>query len=207
MSTTGDKALDHAWGYFVLHANQRITVFNYFVIFAGVLCTGIAASIQSTPRLAAVGVALGGLLIILSFVFWRLDQRTAFLIKHAEDLIATLEPELAPLLASEVQKTTDAKKSQGLWTYGRAFRTIFWVMGLIGLAGAALSGLRAGGLLTWGSEIAVPAVPIAARSAAQQGALSPQGASRTLRTDHMPTRPCDTKKSNPAGLEAGRSGR
>ena len=84
---TDDKALEHAWRYFSLHASQRMTVFNYFVVFAGVLCTGMAAALQSTAQIAIVGVALGGLLALLSFVFHKLDQRTSFLIKHAEQAI------------------------------------------------------------------------------------------------------------------------
>lgn len=63
-------------GYFSLHATQRITVFNYFVVFAGILSTGLAATIRAPNRLAFVGIALRLLLSFLSFLFWKLDQRT-----------------------------------------------------------------------------------------------------------------------------------
>ena len=47
-----DGALAHAWAYFQLHAAQRITIFNYFVVLSGILATGLAAAIQAPPRLA-----------------------------------------------------------------------------------------------------------------------------------------------------------
>lgn len=121
-------------------------------------CTGLAATIQAPIRLAFVGIALGLLLTALAFLFWKLDQRTSFLVKHAEDAIKKLEPPLATLLTDEVAKTDHARTNAGLWTYGKIFRTIFWVMGLIGLVGAALSALRATHQLDW-SEPANAIVP------------------------------------------------
>lgn len=146
---TDNKALDHAWAYFSLHAAQRITVFNYFVVFAGILSTGLAATIQASDRLAFVGIALGLLLSFLSFLFWKLDQRTSFLVKHAEDKIKVLEPTTAALVTDEAAKTDAAKKINGLWTYGSIFRTIFCVMGIVGLAGAVLSAARATDRIDW----------------------------------------------------------
>jgi hypothetical protein len=151
-----DKALDFAWDYFSLHASQRMTVFNYFVAFAGLILTGMATAIQASPRLAMVGVALGLLLVALSFIFWKLDQRTAFLIDHAKAAIVELEPPAAPLIASEEYKTPIAERETGLWTYGKAFRVIFATMALVGLIGAALGALRATGALTWGDGAGPP---------------------------------------------------
>lgn len=144
-----DGALAHAWAYFELHAAQRITIFNYFVVFSGILATGLAAAIQAPPRLASVGVALGLLLAALSYLFWQLDRRTAFLVKHAEDAIKLQEPVGARLMNDEVDKTLDAKKNDGLWTYGKVFRVIFSVMATVGIAGAIVSGLRWAGCLSW----------------------------------------------------------
>lgn len=157
------EALEHAWRYFQLHANQRITVFNYFIVLSGILATGLASAIQASPRLAAVGVVLGLLLSLLSFVFWKLDQRTSFLIKHAEQLIKAVEPAVATLFQEEVAKTEDARKTKGLWTYGRAFRVIFLVMGLVGIAGAAVSGLRWSGELSWAESNQAKVAPATTR--------------------------------------------
>jgi hypothetical protein len=53
-----------------------------------------------------LGVVLVFLLIFLSFVFWKIDQRTAFLIQQAEQEIAKIEPQNAKLLPSEGQRTS-----------------------------------------------------------------------------------------------------
>jgi hypothetical protein len=144
-----DAALEHAWAYFQLHAAQRITTFNYFIIFSGILAAGLAAAIQAPPRLASVGVALGLLLTLLSYLFWQLDRRTSFLVKHAEDVIKLQEPVGARLMSDEVDKTLHAKKTKGLWTYGKVFRVIFCVMSVVGIVGAMVSGLRWSGRLSW----------------------------------------------------------
>src|SRR5580704_14087429 len=123
--TNNEKALSHAWSYFALHANQRMTVFNYFVIFAGVLSTGMAAAVQASPKLALIAVPLGLLLVTLSFVFWKIDQRTAFLVKHAEAILAQLEPDNARVVADEHVKTLANKRATRMWTYTEAFRAIF----------------------------------------------------------------------------------
>jgi len=139
--TDNERALEHAWKYFQLHANQRVTTFNYFVVFSGLLVTGLGASIQDLPRYALVSVTLGLLLIILSYLFFRLDQRVSFLIKNSEDFIRKLEPPSASLFGDEVELTAVAKKN-GYWTYGQVFRTMFFVMGCIGFSGAAYSGVN-----------------------------------------------------------------
>jgi hypothetical protein len=148
--------LEHTWRYFELHAGQRMAVFNFFLVVSGAAAAGLAATLQGSPRLALVGVALGLLLVLVAFVFWKLDQRVAFLIKHAEAALAEVERSLpeqsARLFLSEPQSTSTARRAAGWWvrqwTYGRAFRFVFWIMGLIGIAGAALSACKAAGLVS-----------------------------------------------------------
>jgi hypothetical protein len=89
-------------------------------------------------------------------VFWKLDQRVAFLIKHAEAALAEIERTLpeqsARLFLSEPDHTSKARVAAGWWTrhwtYGRAFRLFFWIMGLSGVGGAALSALKAIGVIS-----------------------------------------------------------
>lgn len=182
MGSHDEKALAHAWAYFELHAAQRITVFNYFVVFSGILATGLAATLQAAPRLASVGVALGLLLTLLSYLFWQLDRRTAFLVKHAEEAIATLEPDGARLVGEEAARSTAAANSEGLWTYKQVFRVIFLVMALVGLAGAAVCALRWGGQLNWIDDAPIPEGSAApADRAADPGARLEMG-SPPLRT-------------------------
>lgn len=88
------ELLEHAWRYFELHANQRISIFNYFVVISGAVSAGIAATWQGSQHFSIVGIVLGLLLSVVSFVFWKLDQRVSFLIKHAESALAEVEQSL-----------------------------------------------------------------------------------------------------------------
>ena len=153
----GASMREHAWHYFELHANQRIAVFNFFLLTSGAIAAGLATTLQGTPRFASLGIALGALLILVSFIFWKLDQRASFLIKHAENALAETEQEFsareACLFLFEPKATKSASDQATWWsrhwTYGKAFRFVFGVMGLFGVAGAGLSLARFAGWLVW----------------------------------------------------------
>src|SRR5690349_3082540 len=82
---------DYAWSYFQLHANQRMTSFNFFVVIAALLTTGLARSLENDFKYHFVGVCLGFSLMITAFIFWKLDQRVRHLIKHAEAALKDIE--------------------------------------------------------------------------------------------------------------------
>ena len=143
---TTKELLDHAWQYFALHAGQRMSTFNFFLVLASLTAAGLAACLQRGGRIQLLGVALGALLALVSFIFWKLDQRVSFLLKHAEQVIAQLElsvPIAAARLVHNERERTALAVSSGfvllrMWTYGTAFRCIFAVMGVVGFAGAGL---------------------------------------------------------------------
>jgi hypothetical protein len=98
---------------------------------------------------ALLGAGLGLLLMLVSFVFWKLDQRTSFLIKHAETAIIELEDALpvriARVMTREPVRTAAAEKGPvltRLWTYSTVFRFVFVVMGLVGFVGTSLCAWR-----------------------------------------------------------------
>ena len=132
-----DKAMDHAWRYFALHAQQRMSVFNFFVVLSGILATGIAASLQG-GRPTPVTAILGALLALFSFVFQRLDRRGAEFVKLAEDALVAGEAQCMPNYA-RVFATEYADTPAGAWTFGRSFRLIFAVMAVAGLAACLFS--------------------------------------------------------------------
>ena len=82
---------DYAWSYFQLHANQRMTSFNFFVVIAALLTTGLARTFAKGFEYHFVGVCLGIGLMAIAFLFWKLDQRVRHLIKHAESILKQLE--------------------------------------------------------------------------------------------------------------------
>lgn len=138
-----DKALDHAWRYFALHAQQRISVFNFFVVLSGILATGIGAGLQAGKSMALVAAILGAVLALFSYVFYRLDGRGSELVKLAEDALIASEDRCMPLYARIVaeedkRRISDASEPK-TWTFGRSFRLMFWVMGISGLVATVCS--------------------------------------------------------------------
>jgi hypothetical protein len=138
-----DKALDHAWRYFALHAQQRISVFNFFIVLSGILATGIGAGVQAGKPMAPVVTILGALLALFSFVFYRLDRRGSELVKLAEAALIFGEsncmPEFARIVAEEAKQRGPAASQRKTWTFGRSFRLIFWVMGIAGAVASLYS--------------------------------------------------------------------
>jgi hypothetical protein len=143
------EILDHAWKYFTVHASQRLLLFNVFVVSSGAVVAGLAACLQKSGFFPALGSGLGCLLVLNAFVFWKLDQRTSFLVKHAEEALTeierTFQKPTAQLFYREPLRTAAGEKDNGLirmWTYGRVFRFVFGLMACIGTVGASLSLLR-----------------------------------------------------------------
>lgn len=81
----------HTWSYFQLHAQQRLTVFNFYVVLSAALTTGLVTSLPRAADQTALPVALGSLLIFFSFVFYRLDLRNRSLIKNSEGGLTHIE--------------------------------------------------------------------------------------------------------------------
>ena len=142
-------ALEHAWRYFQMHAQQRISVFNYFVASSSLLVTGLGIALHAPRDTWPLGLAAGILLMLLSFVFWNLDARVSSLIKVSEEIIARAEerlitvPELRTVSVERNMTHTTKSARYNAWTYGQAFRRIFLIMALIGLVGSIWSLIRA----------------------------------------------------------------
>ena len=79
----------YAWCYFELHASQRMSVFKFFIGLATFLTASLLAA--TVQKHHVPGALLGALLTLVSFVFWRLDERTSFLIKRSERALEELE--------------------------------------------------------------------------------------------------------------------
>jgi hypothetical protein len=145
------EKLDHAWRYFALHAGQRMSMFNYFLVLFGLAAAGLGGSLRAEGALRLAGGALGLTLTAISYTFYKLDQRTSFLCKHTERILRDLESSIpetrARVFVNEADDTVYAQAISGLWTYGKAFRLVFLVAGIVGLGGAGLAGALFGGLL------------------------------------------------------------
>lgn len=145
MTAEDQAAFDHAWRHFALHADQRISVFNFYVASSGLLLSGLAYALTADARLWPMGVAAGLGVATLSLLFWKLDQRSAELIKAAEAAMEEIEVSTLPasrrVLSNIAALPTNASWlfPLGSWSFGRSFRALFLSVGLLGLSGSVLS--------------------------------------------------------------------
>ena len=80
-----------AWNYFALHAQQRLTTVNYYLVVATTLTATAVASFSEDFGFPGLRFPAGLLLSLLSFAFWRLDFRNRELINAAEATLRSLE--------------------------------------------------------------------------------------------------------------------
>ena len=147
MNSENKDGLEYAFRYFDLHAKQRMTVFNFFLAISGVLVGLIAASLSGDDKYPLAGLALSIFLLTLSYIFWQLDIRTSFLIKHAERALEISERELFSkrfrLVSEEDNEFQIFQKSKrGLAkgiSYSRALRAIFLLMASLSVIGMTMS--------------------------------------------------------------------
>lgn len=174
-----ENASTHAWKYFEIHAGQRLSMFNFFTVFAGLISAGLGATLQGADTVAYFGIFLGMLLVLISFVFWKIDERAAILVKHAEKTQEWIETQLLPEQARlfvDEEQTRDGSAGRliPVWTFGRSLRVTF--------AGAAVIGLIATGVSGWKLVNAYKPVSYASKvgatkSAHQSAAVTAQPAS------------------------------
>jgi hypothetical protein len=82
---------DHAWDYFALHADQRLKTFHFYIL----LETGLVAAMLVAARAGTFNIwtywVIGIFMVLLSFVFWKIDQRTKGMIKVSEEVLKEFE--------------------------------------------------------------------------------------------------------------------
>lgn len=131
-----ERSLEHAWRYFELHAQQRMTVFNFFLAISGLVAAGVGVGLQQGGKFLALASLLGCFLILVSFIFWKLDQRVTVLIKQAESALIYLESVGLESQACIFTKELSSVKGAGfgsVWTYGKCFRWSFVFVAAAGL--------------------------------------------------------------------------
>jgi len=146
-------ARTYAWSYFALHADQRMKLFNFFLIFAG-LILGAFPAVKAIASDAKVVAFLPLLLVLTAFIFWRLEERTRRLVKNGEDALRFLDqqwpveplPDETPHYLRLVERDDYLMEIQkGQWwskrlvpiSYADCFRIAYLMIGGLGLALAA----------------------------------------------------------------------
>ena len=151
MSNTDVSLLrKQAWDYFTTHASQRMSIFNFYIVLSSLTLTAYFSSLKEDAHLQSLRPGLAFLLCFLAFVFWKLDQRTSFLIKNAERALKHFEdaddaPAIAKVFTQE-SLDTDSRKLLGweralFWRhhlkYSHCFRFVylsFFVVGIVGVS-------------------------------------------------------------------------
>jgi hypothetical protein len=116
-------ALEHARAMFVYHAGQRHNHINFFLTALGLAIGGTAAAFgklsNDKPGVTCLLLSLGGAtVIVLSWCFWKLDERNAFLVECDERALRKAEAELAQLPnypEFETIKKSDAWPEKGMY--------------------------------------------------------------------------------------------
>ncbi|WP_218699244.1 hypothetical protein [Acinetobacter harbinensis] len=137
--------LDHSWKYFEIHSDQRIKLFNFYLVIMAASGSALAYIIQHKNH-SALGVFLGLFLVFVSFIFWKLDQRTSFLVKQAENILKNLEKEYSTkyfLFSNEdvnfSSQNTNANIFTKKYSYRILFNATFLFTGLLGVIFTILS--------------------------------------------------------------------
>jgi len=153
MNNYHENLRHYIWSYFELHAKQRLITFNYYILISTLLSSGYLIALRDIPLLSLL---LSTLLIILSFIFWKLDLRNKQLIKNSENALKCIEgqdsiqekgepPNILNIFNYEQRQTEELKKTNvrfpwnKVYTYSTCLNTVFALFAIIGLFGLVYS--------------------------------------------------------------------
>jgi ABC-type multidrug transport system fused ATPase/permease subunit len=144
----------YAWDFFQLHSSQRIASFNFYITLATALLASICAVLQPAINLISIALILSILLIIFSFILWKLDQRNRMLIKCAEEALKEIESNIEesgehlPFISLFKHDEQLTKRLRGnttiffwhnYYSYSDCFNVVFLLFGLLGILGMVFS--------------------------------------------------------------------
>ncbi len=80
---------DYAWQWFALHAKQRVTMFNYFLVASGILANAYGLLLRE--QLWTIAMVAAGIGLIVTLVSLGLDSRNRQLVKLGEEVLTEIE--------------------------------------------------------------------------------------------------------------------
>jgi len=83
---------DYAWRWFEFHANQRMTMFYYYLIIVGILANAVVTSYKENYSGIRIAVGVMGIFTSLASLFF--DIRNRGMTKEGEDILEKLETEV-----------------------------------------------------------------------------------------------------------------
>jgi hypothetical protein len=146
-----DPLRKQAWDYFALHAQQRLTTLNFYVVLSSALTAAIVASFQKDFKFPLLRGVAGFLLAVFSYAFWRLDVRNRWFIKRAEAALSAFElghrqddwssPHLPVEFLFSDERRHEKRRNDSKGTvrqllvpqsYSDVFNMLFWLFGVAG---------------------------------------------------------------------------
>ncbi len=131
-------AMSHSWDYFAFHAQQRQTVFNFYLILIAASVAAYGGTLSKDGTHDHFKAGLGLLVAIVSFLFWRLDKRNAKLIKLAETPLKIFEENLSERVGVDIRilaKSDEPKAGAFCYveSFSQIYRLVFCLAGAGGL--------------------------------------------------------------------------
>ena len=100
MNLSNEKAIDialkRAESWFLIHADQRLKLLNFYIVLLAAIVAGSLTTFEKKLYFPLLALAI--LSLLLTYCFQQLDQRTRQLIKAAEIALAALESEVGKKL-------------------------------------------------------------------------------------------------------------
>lgn len=82
---------EYAWSYFDFHASQRTTMFNFFMLFAGLALTAWATLMDKDLNAYVLAALIAIVGMFISLIFVALERRNEELVHIAEAVLESLE--------------------------------------------------------------------------------------------------------------------
>ena len=136
-STTAQ--FEYAWRWFELHARQRVSMFNFFLLSAGALANAYGILLREQFYVESAVVASMG--IFVSAVAFMLDVRNYALVKMGEEALQIAEKELP--IGFDI--LTQEKQPPAILRHASLIRSLEATAGILYLAAVIYSAFLAAG--------------------------------------------------------------
>jgi hypothetical protein len=119
------KRLEYAREFFNYQAQQRMTMFNFFLVFVGFVITGYGALFKQSSCRMTTFLAIAGAILTIVFIF--LERRNEELVHISEDVLKWLENDV---LFKGYDREVTLPKRRHLLGWMRENRTEVWPLGI-----------------------------------------------------------------------------
>jgi hypothetical protein len=131
---------EYAWEWLKYHAGQRLTAFQFFLVFIGFIVTGFSSGIKDGNIAFAQTVA--GLGAFISFAFFMLELRNEQLVDIGRNALEYLDKGIDPFKGHpQLHLIKLARKRKGLSRFANhkvCLRTIYVICTLAFMAGVVV---------------------------------------------------------------------